>query len=95
MTAFKLHHTHSLPLFFRGRALRLRVCCGEYLVLGRMPHELCETQMMCVAASREEQWTGESWPSLVMMQLLPPSLLPFLCLLLLSAAPELFVAGVC
>ncbi len=29
-----------------------------------------KAQMMCVAASREERRTGESWPSTVMMQLL-------------------------
>lgn len=33
-----------------------------------------EAQMMCVAVSREEHWTGESWPSFVMMQLLSLSL---------------------
>lgn len=72
-----LYHTqpHTLPLVFQGCALCLCVCWSEYLVPCRIRHESCrEAQMMCVAVSREEHWTGESWPSFVMMQLLSLSL---------------------
>lgn len=43
--------------------------------------------MICVAGSREKRWTGESWPSLVMMQLLFLGLPLCLCVALPVSAP--------